>query len=73
MAKFWGFTGRLQMVELRCPHDLAQWLGAIQPHDVQHHRALKAGAASMVVRDPVTLQVMFWPLVSGSDITVASS
>lgn len=61
------------MIELRCQHDLARWLGAIEPQDVQQHRALKAGAASLMVRDPITLLVMFWPLVSGAEITRASS
>lgn len=73
MGRFLNLIRRPEMMELRCSHDLALWLGAIEPQNIGHHRALRAGAASLMVRDPVTLLVMFWPLVSGSEITLSSS
>lgn len=73
MGRFFDMIRRPEMIELRCSHDLALWLGAIEPHDVLHHRALKANGVSLMLRDPLTLQVMFWPLVSGTEVTRASS
>lgn len=49
-------------MELRCSRDLALWLGAIEPTNLDHHKELKL-AGHMLIRDG-TGAALFWPWTS---------
>ena len=59
-------------MELHCSRELALRLGAIEPLDVEHHRKLKNGA-TLLVRDPVLLCPLYWPMISNRQLTIGSS
>lgn len=48
-------------MELRCSHELALLLGAIEPHSIDHHKELKH-AGFMLVRDDAGA-ALFWPVI----------
>ncbi len=52
------------MIEVYISRDLAMRLGCIVPGDAQQHREMKKGTAYLFVRDPLTLEPMFWPIIS---------
>lgn len=51
------------LIELRCSRELAILLGAFEPTSVEHHRTCRASGRFLMIRDPVTLVPLFWPLV----------
>lgn len=53
------------MIEVKCSHALAAKLGAIKAENVDHFRAMRESGQFMMVRDPETLDAMFWPLSTG--------
>ena len=61
------------MIEVYISRELALQLGCIEASDVQNHRELRKGAACLLVRDPLTLAPMFWPIIPASAVTRESS
>jgi len=53
------------MIEVKCSHELAAKLGALKAVNVDHFRAMRESGQFMMVRDPETLEAMFWPLAGG--------
>lgn len=49
-----------ESIELRCSRELALWLGAIEPDDVEQHKKLRASGQYMMVRCAVLMMPMFW-------------
>jgi hypothetical protein len=57
------YDARGAVIEVYISRDLALKIGCIIPSDVQHHRELKKGIPCLLVRDTLTLDPMFWPIV----------
>ena len=60
-------------IELKCAHELAYKLGAIEAVNGAHFRAMRESGAFIIVRDPETLQALFWPLTNGRIVSRESS
>ena len=60
------------MIELYCSRELALQLGCIEAEDAQNHRELRKGAACLLVRDPLTLAPMFWPIIPATAVIRSS-
>jgi hypothetical protein len=59
-------------MELRCSYSLALALGAVGPKTIDEHRGLKK-TGHLLVRDPQTGQVLFWPWAMSSLERMAES
>lgn len=53
--------------ELRCSRELGLRLGAIEPNTIENHKRLRASGLCLLLRDPVTLLPMFWPLIDSRE------
>jgi hypothetical protein len=51
-------------IEVRTTRELAIWLGALVPASVDQARAWRARGDCIMVRDVLTMKVLFWPFVS---------
>lgn len=60
-------------INLGCSRELAFKLGAIEAVNGAHFRAMRESGSFIMMRDPETLQVLFWPLTEGRIVSRESS
>ena len=51
------------MIEIRMSREVAILLGAFEPMTLEEYRACVERGGTFKVRDPRTMQVLFWPFV----------
>ena len=64
---------RESLIEVRMSDALAVRLGAFRPISPQEHAFWRARPDCLLVRDPRTMQVVFWPIVPGADQSRSSA